>query len=169
MADRVRTIPPSSSPTPVSPEASAGYQVRRAHRRFDRFLNACLSRHGVKTGFWYYLRVLWIRDGVSQKYLSDMTNVAENTTATIVNSMVEDGLVTRERDTEDRRRFSVLLTDRGRALEKKLMPYAAEINTVATEGIAEADLELCLSVLKRMSENLALGFDEHDKRPSEKA
>lgn len=144
----------------VDPEESAGYQVRRAHRRFDRLLNAYLSRHGLKTGYWYYLRVLWLEDGVSQKYLSTKTNVAENTTASTVNAMVIDGLVTRTRDSADKRRFAISLTDRGRALEAELMQYAERINAVATKGIADDDIEQCLATLARMSENLALAMDK---------
>jgi len=148
----------------LDPELSAGYQVRRCHRRFDRLLNAYLAKHSLKTGFWYYLRVLWTKDGVSQKYLSDMTNVAENTTASIINTMVTEGMVTRTRDENDRRKFSIRLTDRGKSLEGELMHYAADINRVATAGIAQSELDLCLSVLRRMSENLAEAFDRSDHK-----
>ncbi|MCJ2187603.1 MarR family winged helix-turn-helix transcriptional regulator [Novosphingobium beihaiensis] len=160
-----------SKPTPLDPEKSAGYQVRRCHRRFDRLLNSYLARHDLKTGFWYYLRILWIQDGVSQKYLSDMTNVAENTTASIINAMVNEGLVTRERDKQDKRKFCIRLTERGRALEGELMHYAAQINRVAAAGIDPAEIDLCLSVLRRMSENLADAFAdlsrESEELPSE--
>lgn len=144
----------------VKPGASAGYQVRRCHRKFDRLLTAYLSRHGLKTGFWYYLRVLWIEDGVSQKYLSDMTNVAENTTASILNSMAQEGLITRERNAHDKRKFDVCLTKKGRALESELMGYAAKINAIASEGIDPEEIERCLVVLGKMSANLADAFDE---------
>lgn len=147
--------------TYLHPEDSAGYQVRRCHRRFDRLLTAYLSQHGLKTGYWYYLRVLWSEDGVSQKFLSDRTNVAENTTASIINSMVNDGLVTRERDPVDRRKFRISLTDRGRALEGELTAYARTINAVATRGIAQSDIDLCFTVLRQMSANLATAFDNH--------
>lgn len=145
---------------PVDPGTSAGYQVRRCHRRFDRLLTSYLSRHGLKTGFWYYLRILWIQDGVSQKYLSDMTNVAENTTASILNSMAQEGLITRERNKHDKRKFDVCLTDKGRALESELMGYAAKINDVAAEGIDQAEIDQCLTVLEKMSTNLARAFEE---------
>ncbi|MFK5073796.1 MarR family winged helix-turn-helix transcriptional regulator, partial [Klebsiella pneumoniae] len=75
------------------PTRSLGYQVRRCHRRFDRLLSSRLARHGLDTGFWYYLRVLWHGDGVNQKYLSDATGVAENTTAKLITAMEKRGLV----------------------------------------------------------------------------
>ncbi|WP_238473979.1 hypothetical protein [Altericroceibacterium spongiae] len=78
-------------PSHLEPKLSAGYQVRKCHRRFDRLLNFYLAHHNLKTGFWYYLRILWLQDGVSQKYLSDMTNVAENTTASILTPWLRKG------------------------------------------------------------------------------
>lgn len=117
-------------------------------------LNARLSPHQLKTGYWYYLRALWSEDGVTQKRLSDLTNVTETTTVTLINGMVEAGLVTRTRDTVDRRKFAVNLTEHGRDLEGELMHHAIEINQVASAGISPKELETCLSVLERMIRNL---------------
>ena len=150
----------SSRPLKLDPERSLGYQVRRCHRRFDRVLASNLARHGLKVGFWYYLRILWIRDGVTQKYLSDMTNVTENTTATIIEGMIKTGLVTRERDPSDGRKMCIKLTSEGRQLEGQLMGYAININKAAAKGIDSRELEICASVLRRMSDNLQGEFEK---------
>ena len=157
----------SNRPAQLNPEWSLGYQVRRCHRRFDRLLNAMLAKHDLKTGFWYYLRVLWIRDGVTQKYLSDMTNVTENTTVSIINNMMQHGLVERTRDKVDRRKLSVTLTQRGKALEAELMQYAIDINRIAVAGIDPAEVATCVDVLSRMSANLAAEFDSIPNPPAE--
>lgn len=142
----------------LDPTRSLGNQVRRCHRRFDRLLSAHLARHGLDTGFWYYLRVLWQRDGVNQKFLSEATGVTENTTATLINAMIRRGLVSRRRDTKDRRQVRIDLTPAAKALEQDLMPYAIAINEMATDGIASEEIETCLSVLKRMSSNLERAY-----------
>lgn len=138
----------------TEPDRSFGYQVRRCHRRFDRLLNARLAAHDIKTGFWYYLRVLWIGDHVTQKYLSDMTNVAENTTVSMIEGMVNAGLVQRVFDDKDRRKRLIKLTEKGRSLKSGLMGYAVEINQTATQGIEAEELAICRKVLGQMSENL---------------
>jgi DNA-binding MarR family transcriptional regulator len=140
-------------------EGSLGYQVRRCHRRFDRLLNAYLSRHGLKTGYWYYLRVLWIGDDLNQRKLSELTNVAENTTVAMISGMAQSGLVVRTRD-DDKRKVRVTLTPKGRMLESEMMGYAVEINRVARAGIDPTEIETCMSVLRRMSANLQTGFDD---------
>ena len=146
----------------LDPERSFGYQVRRCHRSFDRLLESVLAHRGLKTGFWYYLRVLWIKDGVTQKYLSDMTNVTENTTVSMIDGMVRCGLVTRQRNPADRREMRVSLTPLGRRLEGELMRPAISINQVATAGIEPSELDTCLSVLSRMSANLRSELEKVD-------
>lgn len=138
----------------LRPDDSLGFQVRRCHRAFDRVLNAYLSREGLTSGFWYFLRALWQENGATQKRLSQLNNVTEPTTVTTLNAMTRIGLVRRERNVGDRRKLNVFLTPRGETLKAELMPYAFRINAIACEGIPASDLETCLSVLKQMSVNL---------------
>lgn len=137
----------------LPPHRSLGYQVRRTHRMFDRLLNARLSRHDLNSGFWYYLRALWIEDGRTQRELSDATHVTENTTVAMINLMVRAGLVQRARDPIDGRKVRISLTPQGRKLES-LLPEGIEINTIAAAGIPRNEIETCLSVLARVAENL---------------
>lgn len=137
---------------------SYGFNTRRAHRAFDRLLHAHLTPHDLKAGYWYYLRVLWSRDGLSQKELSTLNNVAENTTTAMINGMVRDGFVTRTRDPEDKRKWAVRLTPRAIALRTEVLPYAEKVNAIAARGIPKEELATCLSVLKRMSANLEDAF-----------
>lgn len=132
--------------------------MRRCHRQFDRLLGHQLAAHGVKTGAWYYLRILWNEDGLTQRDLSDMTHVAENTTAIIIKGMVADGLVERRRDPLNGRKVRVTLTDLGRGLREELLPYAAMINAVAAAGIPAEEIDECLKTLRKLAINLEAAF-----------
>ena len=140
------------------PELSLGYLVRRCHRGFDRLLSARLAQHDVPTGFWYYLRVLWRQDGLTQRQLSDATNVTETTSVAMLNAMARRQLIERRRDTVDRRKVRVALTDAGRALEAEMIGYAGAINALATQGIDAGEVAICADVLRRMARNLAAGL-----------
>jgi len=140
----------------LPPEESLGFQVRRCHRAFDRALNAHLSRRGLTSGFWYFLRALWQENGATQKRLAELNNVTEPTTVTTLGAMDRLGLVRRERNAGDRRKLNVFLTPPGQALKAELMPLAYRVNDIAARGIPAEDLATCLSVLKRMSENLSM-------------
>lgn len=143
-----------AAPIDLPADRSLGFQVRRCHRAFDRVLNGYLAREGLSSGFWYFLRALWLENGATQKRLSQLNNVTEPTTVTVLAAMGRLGLVRRERNLGDRRKVNIFLTPAGEALKPRLMPYAARINEIAGQGVAPEDLATCLSVLKQMSENL---------------
>jgi DNA-binding MarR family transcriptional regulator len=147
----------------LAPEDSLGFQVRRCHRAFDRLLNAHLSRQGVTSGFWYFLRALWQENGATQKRLAALNNVTEPTTVTTLTAMARIGLVVRQRNAADRRKLNVFLTPRAEQLKAELMPYAHRINAIAGQDIPPEDLATCLRVLKRMSENLSRGMAQMAK------
>lgn len=138
----------------LHPGKSLGYQVRISHRAFDRVLASRLAKYGLKAGYWYYLRVLWLEEGLTQKELGDAINVKENTTVAMILGMETDGLVIRKRDEKDRRKMCIYLTPKARELKDKLLPMVMKINDVATEGVSKQDLETCLSVLNHVNENL---------------
>jgi len=145
-------LKPSGSDT--SPR-SFGFAVRRAHRAFDRALQRRLAPHGIAPGYWYYLRALWDEDGLTQKQLSDRTGVAENTTAAMIAAMMKDGLVTRTRAADDKRKWQIALTPRAWALREELFPYVAEVNDLAADRISAREQALFLDVIERMTTNLA--------------
>jgi MarR family transcriptional regulator, organic hydroperoxide resistance regulator len=146
----------------LPPEKSLAFKIRRAHLAFDRLLTLRLNRHGIKTGFWYYLRALWIEEGVSQKRLSQVTNVTEGTTVSLLNDMTQRGLIKRVRDTVDRRQVFVSLTPKGRALEAQLLPQGVELIKIALKGIPKEDVETCMRVLTRVADNLEKEFQNPD-------
>lgn len=133
---------------------SFGFAVRRAHRAFDRALQRRLVPHGINTAYWYYLRALWDEDGLTQKQLSERTGVAENTTTATIAGMVKDGLVTRTRTQDDRRKWRIGLTPRARKLRDELLPCAAQVNAAAARGLDPRDLARFLEVVEQMTASL---------------
>ena len=122
-------------------------------------LTARLAAHKLNSGYWYYLRALWIQDGQTHGELSRVTHVANNTLTAQINAMIKGGLVRRERDPVDGRKARVYLTTRGRELEGELLHYAIEINEVATKGISRDDIRTCLEVLTLAAANMQQALD----------
>jgi DNA-binding MarR family transcriptional regulator len=153
----------------LPPDKSVAFLIRRAHLAFDRLLTARLSEHGIKTGFWYYLRALWIEEGVSQKHLSHVTNVTEGTTVSLLNDMSTKGLIRRERDTIDRRQVFVSLTPKGRLLEAQLLPKGVDLINIALRGISKEDVAICMDVLHKVADNLEAEFQSAAEADAAKA
>jgi len=136
------------------PDQSVGYLMRETHRAFLRALGARVSRHGVSIGMWYFLRALWEEDGLTQRELSRRVRMMEPTTATALENMERRGLISRTRNSQDRRKVNIRLTDRGRRLREVLLPYAIEVNQVALAGISPKKIPLLREQLDRIKSNL---------------
>jgi DNA-binding MarR family transcriptional regulator len=66
--------------------------------------------------------------------------------------MERRGFIERRRDETDKRKVYVFLTDEGRRL-KFLLPYAAEVNAIALEGLSEGEIGFLRLVLTRMKDS----------------
>lgn len=150
-------------PTPVlPPEQSVAFQIRRSHLAFDRLLSVRLAKHDVKAGYYNYLRALWLQDGITQRDLSEATRVTETTTVALLKGMAAEGLIDRVRDPHDKRKIVVSLTPLGRSLEPLLLPYAAELNKIATQGLAATEIATAIKVIKKIAANLENAFGTGD-------
>ena len=138
----------------LPPATSVGYLVRQTHRAFMRSLQARIAPHGVSVGMWYFLRVLWEEDGLSQRELSQRVGMMEPTTASALNTMERKGFVRRLRNRADRRIVNVFLTERGRGLREQLLPLAAEVNRVALRDVTGEDLARLRAILRKLGVGL---------------
>ncbi len=136
------------------PRLSSGYLVRDAHRAFQRLLERRIAAHGVARGQWYFLRVLWIADGLSQRELSARVGMMEPTTVIALRGMEAAGLIRRVRSDDDRRKVRVFLTAKAKRLRNELLTVARGITEDAEQGIAVRDLAAFRRVIARMTANL---------------
>lgn len=133
---------------------SAGYLVRDAHRAFQSELEQRIAPFGVTRGQWYFLRVLWTEDGLSQRELSRRVGMMEPTTVIALQSMEKSGLVRRERTAADKRKAQVWLTPKAQKLKRRLLPIARHITMQARKGVSERDFAQFRDTIARMTENL---------------
>ena len=79
----------------------------RCASRLPELLEKRIAAHGITRGQWYFLRVLWIEDGLSQRELSARVGMMEPTTVIALRSMEKAGLIRRVRSSrgQARRRF----------------------------------------------------------------
>jgi DNA-binding MarR family transcriptional regulator len=136
-------------------DSSIGYQIRAAHRMLQRYRQDLVGPYGVTSGMWFFLRVLWDEDGLTQRELSRRVGTMEPTTLVALRAMEREGLIRRVRNGGDKRKVNIFLTPKGRALEKTLMPLAAEVVNKAVSDFSPDEVRLLLGMLKRIQSNLA--------------
>jgi len=141
----------------MEPGKSLGYLVRDTNRLLSRALAAEIAVAGVGIGQWYFLRILWEEDGLTQRELSQRVGMMEPTTVTALNGMEKTGLISRVRNAEDRRKVNVYLTDKGRALKGELLPRAAEVNARAAADLAPDEIDMLRRLLTKVKTRLTQG------------
>src|SRR5438309_6536056 len=116
---------------PIKKPDRLAHLTKDAWRGFVRALQWRLAAHGVSFGHWTFLRILWERDGLTQRELSAQAGVMEPSTFAALQAMEKAGYIARRRRGDNRKNFYVYLTPKGRALEGKLVPLAKEVNAIA--------------------------------------
>jgi DNA-binding MarR family transcriptional regulator len=137
------------------PNDRLAHLIRDVARAQMRALQYRLIPFGVSFGHWTFLRILWIRDGLTQKELSDLAGVMEPTTFSAMKAMERMGFIERRHLPGNRKNMHVYLTSAGRALEGNLVPLAEQVNQISVEGLPDRSLSMVRNALVQMIENLA--------------
>ena len=137
------------------PNDRMAHLVKDATRALVRSLQTRLAKHEVSFGHWTFLRILWERDGLTQRELSREAGVMEPTTFAALRAMESRGYIVRRQLAGNRRKVHIFLTARGRALKRTLVPLAEAVNRVAVRGVTSADIAATRRTLMTMLVNLA--------------
>ncbi len=137
------------------PHDRLAHLVKDAERVFRRSLSLRLARYGIPFGYWTFLRVLWERDGVTQRELAIEAGVSEPSALAALRGMEAAGLLTRRHREGNRKNLYIALSRRGKALKRRLVPLAEEVNAFATRGVAAADVAATRRCLLAGLDNLA--------------
>src|ERR1700733_14604546 len=98
-----------------------------------------------------------VLDGdVNVKTVADHLHMSGAFITTVTSKLQALGLVEKTQDSVDRRRISLLTTEKGKSLLRKLAPYQREINDVEFGSLSKDDFQF----LSRVLENLIVSGDE---------
>jgi len=147
-----RSAPAAEAELPFA--ESVGYQIRATHRALQRFLQSKIEPHGITLGMWYFLRALWHEDGLTQRELSVRVGTMEPTTLSAILIMEKRGLVRRVRNRDDRRKWHIHLTAKGRGLKGKLLPLAREVVDTAVHNLSRGEVAQLLKALSEVQKSL---------------
>jgi MarR family transcriptional regulator, organic hydroperoxide resistance regulator len=135
-------------------DESIGYQIRTTHRAMQRLLQFKIAPHGITIGMWYFLRALWHEDGLTQRELSNRAGTMEPTTLSAILIMEKKALVRRVRNRDDRRKWHIHLTPKGRALKSKLLPLAREVVDTAVQNLSRGEVGQLLKALAEVQNSV---------------
>lgn len=114
--------------------ASLLYAIKRVELVVRSHLDELLKPSGITAVQYTALTVLEHHDGLPAAQLARRSFVTAQSTADLVRSLETRGLITRERNPENRRELSIHLTDAGRRL---LAEYAADVQALERRMLGE--------------------------------
>ena len=101
-----------------------------------------------------------VKNGMTQTEIAEKMEIEAPTLVPIVDKLESLGLVERKLDPVDRRHNIVVLTAKSTALWDSIVDCAQDILHISQSGINPTDLELALSVLRKMNENIQIYIDK---------
>ena len=138
-----------------------GLRLSQAARTVSRAFDEVLEEAGGTLPVWLVLLNLKIHKPASQRELAEAVGVREATLTHHLNAMDARGLITRTRDSANRRIHVVKLTEAGEALFVQMQQAALAFDTRLRGGLAEADLDTLDSLLDQLAANVD-GPDRED-------
>ncbi len=125
-------------------------------RRYRQLATQSLkSNHaGVSVDQWVVLKQISENNGSSQVEIGSSTVKDAPTTTRIIDQLVSKNLASKQLDPEDRRRYMVFVTEKGRQLIDRLLPVVQEYRQIPVQGFSATEQKQLISLLQRMLKNL---------------
>jgi MarR family transcriptional regulator for hemolysin len=130
-----------------------GLQLSRTTKVVSKAFDDTLAAQGASLPVWLVLVSVRRQEHAMQRELADALGIEGATLTHHLNKMEASGLVTRQRDPENRRIQIVELTDEGRALFLRLVKTVNEFDTRLRDGIPDRELDRLRATLARLRTN----------------
>jgi MarR family transcriptional regulator for hemolysin len=131
-------------------EQTIGRMLYLAHRSVHDELDRRLHEHGASLWNWVLLREAANADGASQRQLAALMRIEPPTLVRHLDKLVEEGLVERRPDPEDRRVLRVAVTDAGYARLAELHDVVHEVDAELRGILTKRDAEVLARALPRV-------------------
>jgi len=104
---------------------------------------------------WVMIDRLHENNGISQTELANGSFKNAPTVSRIIDLLVSKGMVERQRFENDRRRYKIFLTEKGRATFDKANPVALQLREQGWKHLSDEDYENFVRIVNRVFENFS--------------
>jgi MarR family transcriptional regulator for hemolysin len=139
------------------PQPPIGLRLASAARAVSRAFDDVLAEAGGSLPAWLVLLNLKVRRPANQRELAEAIGVTEATLTHHLNALDSEGLITRHRNTTNRRIHVVELTDAGEEAFLRLRNTAVAFDRALRAGITSDELAILEGVLDRLVRNVGAG------------
>lgn len=104
------------------------------------------------------------QNGLTQEELTSLVGVDKAMTTRAIHSLESKGFIVRKQDEKDKRQKLVYKTKKVDLIEANLRTDLLKFNDYFTSRIDESELEIFMSILNRMNDNLSQYLDHGGKK-----
>jgi DNA-binding MarR family transcriptional regulator len=126
--------------------------VKRYHQVASQSLRK--NKAGITVDQWVVLKQISENDGAYQSEIAASTVKDAPTTGRIIDQLIIKKLINKQLDSTDRRKYRLHITPEGRKLIERLLPVVLAYRGLALQGLPEAEVEVLITTLHRMLQNL---------------
>lgn len=127
------------------------FRMAKSHRALAATLLRPLNLYA---GQELLLMQLWDQDRQTQSQLIEALQLDASTVSKMVQRLEQQGLITGERSTTDRRGVIVTLTPAGLALKPKVTKIWAELESMTLNSLTETERDVLGNILEKVLNNL---------------
>lgn len=135
-------------------ESSLGFLLRDVGRTVGKALAQRIEPQGASVPIWFLLRLLSENEGLTQREISKRLGIMEPSAVETLRTMEDQGLISRPRNPDDRRKIAVRLTPKGWTLLDQLLPLALEVNELIVQAGTPAEVKTLTKMLQRLRHDL---------------
>lgn len=131
--------------------------IDQSMRKFRQYSAATFAKAGfdITVDQWLVLKRISDSNGLaSQTEIADMLGKDNASITRIIDILVKKHLLIRQANEADRRRFELIMTDKGISFIQEILPLVKNIRTQALHGISDAELLVVSSTLKKLASNV---------------
>ena len=134
-----------------------GVFLNLVHFRFKQYLSAIFAKHGydLTPEQFLVLDTLWGDGVLSQQELADILKKDKNSVTKLIDALERKRLVERIPDKIDRRLNLIHITELAKSMKDNITDIALECTNQIIKDIPEEDLNVFVSVLNKMAENMS--------------
>ena len=137
-----------------------GKYISILSRQAHRFINRRMQPYGLTSSDHAFLINIAKSPGVNQRCLARSLATDEAVATRVIKRLEDSGFISRKKDPEDMRSFSLYLTERGEELIPALADTFRELDAVLANGFRSAELTSLMEQLKKMTDTACAANEE---------
>lgn len=126
-------------------------ELRTVHKLSTRLM---IERCQNMTPEQVKLMMLIHKERLSQKEISEKLHITEATLSVRIKRLVDSGLVEREIDSDDKRKYVIVLSSLGEEMVNEIQKAFEHTYQVICRGMTSDDYDAILSIIKRIQKNI---------------